>query len=119
MYLTRMRGYLKPVQIWMKDDAQLIKTIAAERVIVALDPAGKSMSSEQFSVFIQEQFVRGGSQVACVIGGANGLPKEIRDLSIPFLSLSQMVLPHHLARLFFVEQLYRAFEISKGTAYHK
>lgn len=119
MYLTRMRSTLKVMQIWAKDDAQLIKALASERAGIALDPAGKTMSSELFSTFIQEQFVKGGSQLACVIGGAHGLPREIRESSIPLISLSQMVLPHHLARLIFVEQIYRGFEISKGTAYHK
>ncbi len=119
MYLTRMRSALKVIEVWVKDDAQLLKAVAHERVLMALDPAGREMSSEQFSLFLQDQFVRGGSQLTCVIGGANGLPKELRERTIPLVSLSQMVLPHHLARLIFVEQVYRALEIAKGTPYHK
>ena len=62
---------------------------------------------------------RGLSRVLLVIGGAEGLPGEVKKRADVTLSLSKMTLPHRLARLILIEQLYRALCIIRGVPYQK
>jgi 23S rRNA (pseudouridine1915-N3)-methyltransferase len=57
--------------------------------------------------------------MAFVIGGAEGLPRELKEGNKPLLSLSKMTWPHQMARMLLAEQIYRASEIRKGSGYHK
>lgn len=82
-----------------------------------LDERGKSMISVVFAKRLQELSDRGES-VTFVIGGAYGLSDAVRDRADTLLRLSDMTLPHELCRVLFLEQLYRAVQITKGTGYH-
>jgi len=86
-------------------------------IVVALDDRGKEMTSPEFSSWISQQRDI-GSSVTFVLGGAYGLDDRIRSSATLVLSLSRMTLPHELCRLVFLEQLYRAHEIMKGSGYH-
>ncbi len=83
-----------------------------------MDAAAKPMDSETFSTFIIKKFEEEGSRLAIVIGGAEGLPLPLKQHHI-LISLSPMTFTHQLVRLILVEQIYRAFEIDKGSRYHK
>lgn len=82
-----------------------------------LDERGKAMISRKFA----EALGRArddGRPVIFVLGGAYGLTDEVRTVAQHVLRLSDMTFPHELCRLVFLEQLYRASEITKGSGYH-
>lgn len=86
--------------------------------VVALTRTGRAESSPDFARRLAE-WRREGRDVAFVIGGAFGLDRRVLDRSDSRLSLSAMTLPHELARVVLLEQLYRASTILAGTPYHK
>lgn len=86
---------------------------------VALDVNGKMMSSDEFAAWLETAMVKGTKLVSFLLGGPNGLPAEANRDSKMVLSLSEMTLPHQMARLFLMEQLYRALSIIRGEPYHK
>jgi 23S rRNA (pseudouridine1915-N3)-methyltransferase len=104
--------------IWCKDDRGLLQQVERKSNCIALDPVGKQFTSESFAQFVQEEIVVGGSQLAFVIGGPDGLPDQIRQ-KLKLISLSSMTFTHQMTRLILVEQLYRATEILRGSKYHR
>jgi len=88
-------------------------------VIVSMDSRGKMLTSEEIASFIKEKQVYGTSEISFVIGGSNGLSKEILDKSSLKLSFGKITYPHQLFRVVLTEQIYRAFTINSGLPYHK
>lgn len=117
-YEKRLKTKLKVCWYCYKDEKQLLKGLSKEKYCICLDEKGKIFDSEAFSRYLFKNFEKAGSRMCVVIGAADGLPKALRE-KYPLLSLSPMTFPHHFVRLFFIEQVYRAFEIEKGSAYHK
>jgi 23S rRNA (pseudouridine1915-N3)-methyltransferase len=78
-----------------------------------LDEKGRQFSSVEFA-----SFLKGQDSIDFVIGGAFGVSDEIRKNAKGSIALSKMTLTHEMARLMFLEQLYRAFTILKGKEYH-
>jgi 23S rRNA (pseudouridine1915-N3)-methyltransferase len=108
-----------PMELQKKQEGELfLKKIAAQDIVVLLDERGKESSSLQFSQFIQQRLNSGCKNVLFLIGGAYGFSEELYQRANFILSMSKMTFPHKLARLFFVEQLYRTFTILKGEPYH-
>lgn len=87
--------------------------------LVALTRSGESWSSEQLARYLGELALRGSPGAAFLLGGAFGLDRGLIRDAHHRLSLSPMTMPHDLARLVFVEQLYRAGTIVRGEPYHK
>ena len=87
--------------------------------LILLTEHGKTFDSPQFSKFIFKQLETIHRTTILVIGGASGFGTEILELSHQKISLSPMTFPHKLARLIFIEQLYRAETIKAGHPYHK
>lgn len=116
-YVKRLSPIMQIETQWVKNDEQLLEVCENENVI-ALDPLGKEYDSVGFSKFVLHQFEAGGSRMSFVIGGPEGLPPLLKKSS-KLISLSKLTFTHQIARLVLMEQLYRAFEISKGTPYHK
>lgn len=83
---------------------------------VLLDPAGKPMTSAQFTAWIARAEQQGRDQVF-VVGGHDGLPPDWRPRGDLLLSLSPMTFPHELARAMLAEQIYRAFTTLRGHPY--
>lgn len=114
---------LKPSVIieWhlLKTFFQLEQSLSSEASFIALDPNGKSLTSKAFSDWLQKFFIKNGSRLTFVIGGPEGLSKEIKERAQDLISFSPLTFTHQMMRLLFLEQLYRAFEIKKGTPYHK
>lgn len=79
---------------------------------------GKKLSSKAFSEKLKKAADERGT-VTFVIGGSYGLADEVKKRARELISFSDMTFPHTLFRLMLVEQIYRAFSISAGTAYHK
>jgi 23S rRNA (pseudouridine1915-N3)-methyltransferase len=88
-------------------------------LVVALDVQGKPLSTEQFATFLSDSMDRSVPRISYIIGGAFGLDRRLLERADMRLSLSAMTLPHELARLVLVEQIYRALSIWKSHPYHK
>jgi len=131
MYETRLKPNNVDVSTeWCKSNDALIKNVKSDAhksttPVILLDPFGKEMSSEEFTSNFYQWVEQGGSRIVFVIGGAEGLPDELRsgrplNGQNPILySLSQLTFTHQFARLVLIEQIYRASEIRKGSGYHK
>lgn len=117
-YLNRLKSTHTIEFIWAKNDAQLVELATKEPLLICLDEKGSLMTSEQFAVFFQKNLEQGGARLAIAIGGAEGLPIQLKS---PYqqISLSPMTFTHQLVRLVLIEQIYRAVEINKGSKYHK
>lgn len=101
------------------DEAQaILGRLKPTDVLVALDEKGKALASVPFAKWL-EQHQSQGRHVVFVIGGDEGLDEAVRARAQLTLSLSAMTMPHRLARLVLMEQLYRAFSILRGEPYHK
>ncbi len=97
----------------------IAQVIEAGNYLVALDREGKSLSSEQLAQVLRRQIDTGIRKMDFAIGGPTGLDAQIIAKANLRLSLSAMTLPHELARVVLLEQLYRAFTILRGEPYHK
>lgn len=86
--------------------------------LVALDERGSLLDSVELSRYVGKAQT-GAKDLLFIIGGDEGLDPRVRDAANLTLSLSKMTLPHRLARVVLIEQLYRAFTILKGEPYHK
>jgi 23S rRNA (pseudouridine1915-N3)-methyltransferase len=117
-YKKRLQPYLQIEICWAKDSEQLSEWCEKEPRLIALDPQGMLQTSEEFSAYLYHQWEKFGARLAIVIGGAEGLPKEIKN-SYPLISLSKLTFTHQLTRLVLIEQVYRAIEINRGSPYHK
>ena len=86
--------------------------------VLCLSPEGKRVDSEGFSKLLYDSLDNGGSRLCLCIGPAEGFTDELRRRA-SLLSLSDLTLPHQLARVVLAEQVYRAAEIRRGSGYHK
>lgn len=87
--------------------------------VVLLDAAGKSHTSDEFARWLARQINSGQNQLIFLLGGAEGFAEETKKKATFLLSLSQMTLPHELARVVLLEQLYRAFALLRDHPYPK
>jgi 23S rRNA (pseudouridine1915-N3)-methyltransferase len=110
---------LAPAEIQEREGNELVKRLESFEYVVALDERGKRLSSKDFTALLNKQMVAGTRSIAFVIGGAYGLSENVRQKASYVLSLSDLTLPHQLTRLVLVEQIYRAYTLLKGIAYHK
>ncbi len=86
---------------------------------VTLDERGKMLSSPEFAQSLARWRDNGHQDLAFLIGGADGLSADLRQMADTSISLGKMVWPHMLARLLLTEQLYRAASILAGSPYHR
>ncbi len=97
----------------------LEKTLPAGAVVIALDERGKVKSSPDFASDLARYRDDGRSDLAFIIGGADGIEPDLRAKCDGALSFGKMVWPHMLVRVMLSEQLYRAASILAGTPYHR
>lgn len=101
------------------EEAKLIlKEIKTSDCLVLLDENGKQMNSVDFSKFIAQKQNSGIKRLVFLIGGPFGFDPSVYERADFKLGLSLMTFSHQMVRLFFLEQLYRAFTILKGEKYH-
>lgn len=131
-YLKRLRPYatVEVVEAADRDVSRdAPRAIAAEGVdllraipegshVIALDLGGRQVSSPELADHLAELFVRRRSDITFVVGGSAGLAPEVLARADERLSLSRMTLPHQLARVVLLEQVYRAFRIMRNEPYH-
>ena len=122
-YLRRIRRHLTAeiVEVSGRGDRVLLEKLgkaAGSSHVVALDAAGRQMASEPFARHLEDLLARCPS-VSFLVGAAEGLPAGALEMAGERISLSPLTLPHRLARLVLLEQLYRATTIMRGEPYHK
>jgi 23S rRNA (pseudouridine1915-N3)-methyltransferase len=98
---------------------RILKRVPPGVELVALSRTGRAYGSVQFAGELEQRMAHGGGDVAYVIGGALGLADEVLHAARRQLQLSAFTLPHDLARLVLMEQLYRAGTILRSEPYHK
>lgn len=102
----------------MEEAKLILAAISPEDQLVLLDEKGKEYSSVQFSNFIAQKQNTSVKRLVFLIGGPFGFSETVYNRANFKISLSQMTFSHQMVRLFFVEQLYRAYSILKGEKYH-
>jgi len=121
-YLKRLSRYADVAGLALKDEAALLVLARGERQkerhkLVLLDSRGKQLSSEELAKLLEREQVQ-SLPLLFAIGGADGFSEEARQEAGFVLSLGRMTLPHELARVVLLEQIYRAFTILKNHPYH-
>ena len=131
-YINKLNHYIKfdlivikdqkkklPESIQIKKEGEKILSILKKNeLIILLDENGEHKSSVGFSKFIQKKLNSGIKTINFIVGGPYGFSNEIKAISSHQLSFSKMTFSHEMIRLFFTEQLYRAFSILKNEPYH-
>jgi 23S rRNA (pseudouridine1915-N3)-methyltransferase len=133
-YLKRLKHYVSfqikeipalkktagmPSDLIMQKEAELLMShVGKADCIVLLDENGKEYSSTGFSGFLQLRMNAGVREMVFLVGGAWGFAPSLHQRADFKISLSKMTFSHQMVRMFFVEQLYRAFTILKGESYH-
>ena len=95
----------------------ILKKIKKNDLLFLLDEKGKNYNSREFADFLKVRFQE-SKTIVFVIGGAFGFSKDLYTKSKGLISLSKMTFSHQIIRLFFTEQLYRAFTILNNHPYH-
>jgi 23S rRNA (pseudouridine1915-N3)-methyltransferase len=110
----------RPIAEIQRAEGERLRSAApAGHELIALTRGGQAWSSERLAGYLDELAIRGTGGAAFLIGGAAGLSHEIIAEARHRLSLSELTMPHDLARLLLAEQLYRAGTIVRGEPYHK
>ncbi|MDT0647560.1 23S rRNA (pseudouridine(1915)-N(3))-methyltransferase RlmH [Zunongwangia sp. F260] len=102
----------------VKEGEQILSKVQNSDFLVLLDENGKQFSSEAFSEYIQKRLNSGLKQLIFVIGGPYGFSEAVYQRANSKISLSKMTFSHQMVRLFFTEQVYRAFTILRNEPYH-
>lgn len=114
---TRAAGE-NPQRAVQREGADMLAAIGRDDYVVALEIAGKPMSTEQLGAWLAER-LRDARPLALLIGGPDGLAKAALDRADQSWSLSPLTLPHALVRVVVAEQIYRAMSLLAGHPYHR
>jgi 23S rRNA (pseudouridine1915-N3)-methyltransferase len=130
-YLKWISRYVPVEGLALRDEAALLQmcgraplaktsitTNAVKSTLVLMDSRGKQFSSEEFARFLGDYQDRNPLPLVLAVGPADGFSEAARSAAQHTISLGTMTLPHELARVVLLEQVYRAFTILKGHPYH-
>jgi len=120
-YLGRLKHYAQVEVRELKDEPALLAALPARAKLVALDETGELLTSADIArkiVGAAEQH-GGGAPLVFAIGGADGFTAATRSRAERLLAFGRITLPHRLARIILLEQLYRAYSILRGEPYHR
>ena len=133
-YVNRLKHYTKlsiieiealkntkavtPEQQKIKEAELILKKITPLDHVILLDDKGLELTSTQFAAFINKCEISSFASLVFVIGGPYGFDLSVYHRANDKISLSLLTFSHQMVRLFFVEQLYRAYSIIKGEPYH-
>jgi 23S rRNA (pseudouridine1915-N3)-methyltransferase len=133
-YLSRLKHYigfnmtvipdikntknLTEAQQKTKEGELILKQLSNLDLVILMDERGKKYTSLQFSDYLNKQMIGSVQHLVFIVGGPYGFDQTVYDRANGKISLSDMTFSHQMVRLFFVEQLYRAFSILKGEPYH-
>ena len=96
----------------------ILKNIKNNDLVILLDEKGKEFSTIDFSKFISNQMMERTKNIVFIIGGAYGFSSKLKGKFKLKIALSKFTFSHDLARLFFIEQLYRSLTIINNIPYH-
>jgi 23S rRNA (pseudouridine1915-N3)-methyltransferase len=129
-YLERLSRYAEVAGLALRDEDAVLSLARGERrgdrrgerskdrhKLILLDSPGKQLSSEELARFLEREQM-GAVPLLFAVGGADGFSDQARRQAAFVLSLGRMTLPHELARVLLLEQLYRAFTILRNHPYH-
>jgi 23S rRNA (pseudouridine1915-N3)-methyltransferase len=119
-YLKRISRYSQVEGVPLRGEAELLAKFGKDTksCLVLMDWRGKEFTSEQFAKFLGDYFDRNPLPLVFAIGDADGFSEMAKTSAYGLISLGRMTLPHELARVVLLEQVYRAFTILKGHPYH-
>lgn len=109
---------LSPPEILARESQRILQKLESKEYTILLDKEGRQQSSEEIASSL-ERLMQSVKLVTFIIGGPWGVTETIKKQATELFSLSKMTLPHELAAVVLLEQLYRAFTILKGEKYHK
>jgi 23S rRNA (pseudouridine1915-N3)-methyltransferase len=108
-----------PEEVLAAEGTKLLRRVPAGAYVIALDrEKGEPLSSEKLARRLDSLGVSGRSHVAFILGGSLGLWQEVLGRADALVSFGPITLPHALARVVLLEQLYRAAKINRGEKYH-
>ncbi len=113
---ARVGGEAKAVAA--ESDA-VLKALKPTTFVILLDIGGKLVSSETIAQKLDDLALEGKTDIAFIIGGSCGVDARVRARADAAWSFGRITLPHNLARVVLLEQVYRAFKINRGEPYHK
>lgn len=116
-YLGRIRRYSKCDEIEVRSAGELAGAVPAGSLCVALEVDGEAFTSTELSRRVERWTSTGKGVVCFVIGDAEGIPKALSAGAAARISLSKLTLPHRMARVLLLEQLYRSLSILRGEPY--
>ena len=105
-------------QVLGRETERLLAVIPQNSYVIVLDVKGKLISSEELAAKFDKLALGGNSHITFVIGGAFGYTDALRKRADETISFSRMTFTHQMIRLLLIEQIYRAFKISRGEKYH-
>lgn len=121
-YLKRLSRYVATEGLELGSEEALLKLLdrsgRTAPVLVLMDQRGKQVSSEELANFLHYHRDQGTQDLVFAIGPADGWEDLTRRAATQILSMGKMTLPHELARVVLLEQLYRGYTILKGHPYH-
>lgn len=103
----------------VREARQIKKKLPEKTYLAVLDSSGKEFSSLALASFLQNVMNQGLPKITFVMGGHLGVHKTIKEAADQKISLTKLTLPHELARVLLLEQIYRSITIIKGLPYHK
>ncbi len=110
----------REIEAALEREAQAMeKQIPSGAYVIAMCVEGRQKSSEELAGAVQKLALSGKSRLCFLIGSSYGMAERLKNAADDKMSMSKMTFPHHLARVMLTEQIYRAFQISEGTRYHK
>lgn len=98
---------------------QILKNLKESNYVVCLEVKGEELTSPELSQKLDTLALRGKSQIDFIIGGSLGLSEEVLERADERISFSKLTFPHQMMRAILLEQIYRAFKISRNETYHK
>ena len=102
-----------------KEEEAILAAIPERAYVFLLAIEGKMRSSEELSAHVDKLALSGKNDLTFVIGGSEGVSPAVKARADETLSFGPITLPHNLARVVLLEQIYRVFKISRGEPYHK
>jgi 23S rRNA (pseudouridine1915-N3)-methyltransferase len=115
----RGRQSQSDLAIMRAESARLLAAIPGRGFNVALDERGQSFDSLKFSTWLERLTIVNPHGINFIMGGDVGLDESVRQKADKLVSLSAMTLPHQIARVVLLEQIYRACTLIRNIPYHK
>jgi len=117
--IIEVESKLKSGSTKLKDESSLLLSkLSHDDYVILLDLNGRNLSTEQVSIKLQ-RLAQDNREIVFIIGGSDGFTNQVAERADLRIAFGQITLPHMLARVVLLEQLYRCWTIEQGKKYHK